>query len=108
MTDQNMEEKIAEAKSEASGEKPAMTTGKKAFLVFFLIVLIIFAVTAVKWFHYRFTHAITDNAFVESDLINVAPLVSGYIQKIHVQEGDPIEKGKLLVYLLTSAQQPQI
>jgi len=92
-----MEEKRSEEKKEASGEKPAMTTGKKVFLVFFLIVLIIFAVIAVKWFHYRFTHAITDNAFVESDMINVAPLVSGYIQKIHVQEGDPIEKGELLV-----------
>ncbi|MEK6776666.1 MAG: HlyD family secretion protein [bacterium] len=92
MTDQTAEEKGAEA-----GEKPAMTIGKKAFLVLFLIVLIVFAVIAVKWFHYRFTHAITDNAFVESDLINVAPLVSGYINKIHVQEGDQIEKGKLLV-----------
>ncbi len=80
-----------------STEKPAMTTGKKVFLVLFLILLIGFSVIAVKWFHYRFTHAITDNAFVESDMINLAPLVSGHIRKISVEEGDRVEKGQEVV-----------
>ncbi|NOY53095.1 MAG: HlyD family secretion protein [Deltaproteobacteria bacterium] len=78
-------------------EKPAMTTGKKIFLVLFLILLIVFAGIAAKWLHYRFTHAITDNAFVESDMINVAPLVSGHIRTIFVEEGDRVKKGQLLL-----------
>jgi len=78
-------------------DKPTLTTGKKVFLVLFLILLAGFALIAVRWFHYRFTHAITDNAFVESDMINTAPLVSGHIRMISVDEGDRVKKGEVLV-----------
>ncbi len=78
-------------------EQTGMTPGKKVFFIIFLLVLMVFAGIGVKWVRYRFTHAITDNAFVEADMVNVAPLVSGRIKKIHVREGDRVEKGDLLV-----------
>ena len=48
------------------------------------------------WLHYRFTHAVTDAAFVKADMVTVAPLVAGTIAEVLVKEAQPVEKGQLL------------
>ncbi len=62
-------------------------------LVAALVVLVPFG---TRWLHYRFTHSITDNAFVKSDLVNVAPLVAGHIAEMLVDDGDAVQTGQLL------------
>jgi membrane fusion protein (multidrug efflux system) len=50
------------------------------------------------WLFYRFTHSITDDAFVESRLVNIGTQqVSGYIVQMLVQEHDYVKAGQLLV-----------
>jgi membrane fusion protein (multidrug efflux system) len=62
-------------------------------VVFFLIGLPL----SFKWLYYRFTHATTNNAFVEADLVTVSPLVSGHVKTVLVDEGDLVKEGQLLM-----------
>jgi membrane fusion protein (multidrug efflux system) len=51
----------------------------------------------MQWFAYRGSHSITDDAFVEAHIVNVAPeMVSGRIVRFLVEENDHVEKGQLL------------
>ena len=67
------------------------------------MILVLIGVLAVgvqfsmSWISYRRTHSITDDAFVEAHIINVAPqLVSGRIVKFLVEENDRVEQGQVL------------
>src|SRR5262245_31170527 len=49
------------------------------------------------WFTYRLTQSITDDAFVEAHIVNVAPeMVSGRIVRFLVEENDHVEQGRVL------------
>ena len=49
------------------------------------------------WWSYRLTHSITDDAFVEGHIINVAQeSVSGRLVRFLVDENDRVEQGQLL------------
>lgn len=49
-----------------------------------------------QWLVYRFTHSITNDAFVESHLVNLAPQVAGHLAEVLVEEHDLVKKGQLL------------
>ena len=60
---------------------------------------VLLAVTpfAVYWAVYRWTHSITDDAFVETHVVNIAPQeVSGHLARYLVQENDTVAAGQLL------------
>jgi membrane fusion protein (multidrug efflux system) len=53
---------------------------------------------AWSWWSYRQTHSITEDAFVEAHIVNVAPqTVSGHIVRFLVEENDKLEQGQVLV-----------
>jgi len=54
------------------------------------------ALWALCWAAYRFTHSITRDAFVASDLVNVAPQVDGALVEVRVLEQDTVAKGQVL------------
>jgi membrane fusion protein, multidrug efflux system len=61
------------------------------------LVLLVVAPFAVWWVIYRLTHSITDDAFVETHVVNVAPQeVSGHLVRYLVQEQDIVAAGQLL------------
>lgn len=62
----------------------------------------------MNWLYYRFTHAITDDAFVESDLINITPRVPGHIKELLVDESHVIKKGQVLALLDPVDYQAQV
>jgi membrane fusion protein (multidrug efflux system) len=67
-------------------------------LVASALVVVVAAPFAVDWTVYRYTHSITDDAFVETHLVNVAPQeVSGHLVRYLVQEHDEVAAGQLLV-----------
>ncbi len=46
---------------------------------------------------FRFTHSITDDAFVEAHIVNVAPQIgSGHIVRFLVEENERVEQGQVL------------
>jgi membrane fusion protein (multidrug efflux system) len=52
---------------------------------------------AWSWWSYRLTHSITEDAFVEAHIVNIAPqTVSGHIVRFLVEENDHVEQGQLL------------
>ena len=64
-------------------------------IVVFLIALFVF----IKWMHYRYTHAVTNNAFVETDMVEIAPLVAGHLKKLLVDEGDRVKQGQVVAFI---------
>src|SRR5262249_30926188 len=51
----------------------------------------------LDWWTYRVSHSITDDAFVEAHIVNVAPqMVSGRIVRFDVEENDRVEQGRVL------------
>jgi membrane fusion protein (multidrug efflux system) len=61
------------------------------------LVLLVVGLVAVPWVEYRLTHSMTDDAFVQTHVVNVAPQeVSGHLVRYLVQEGDAVAAGQLL------------
>jgi membrane fusion protein (multidrug efflux system) len=55
------------------------------------------APAAFSWWSFRSTHSITEDAFVEAHIVNVAPQsVSGHLVRFYVEENDRVEPGQLL------------
>jgi membrane fusion protein (multidrug efflux system) len=90
-----MSENIANTSSSGG----ANAGNRKIKIVVTVLIVIAAAVYSVHWMHYRFTHSITDNAFVESDLVNVAPLVAGHLKSLEVDDGDAVANGQLLAVI---------
>ncbi len=76
-----------------------MSAKQKIMLGAGILLLLIFLPLGWKWLSYQFTHATTNNAFVESDLISVSPLVSGHLKEILVDESDLVKKGQLMAII---------
>jgi membrane fusion protein (multidrug efflux system) len=61
------------------------------------VLLVLVGPLALSWGTYRFTHSITDDAFVESHLVNIGPQqVSGHLVRFLVQEHDVVSAGQTL------------
>src|SRR5246127_964584 len=61
------------------------------------LVLLAVAPFTVSWVVYRFSHSITDDAFVQTHVVNIAPQeVSGHLVRYLVQEHDEVAAGQLL------------
>ncbi|MCX5884983.1 MAG: HlyD family secretion protein [Proteobacteria bacterium] len=72
---------------------------KKIAAIAGIVFLLIFIPISVQWLLYRFTHAITNDAFVETDLINISPLVPGHIKTLYVDESYTIKQGQPLAFI---------
>src|ERR1700733_11098646 len=61
------------------------------------LLLLVVLPLSVWWVVYRYTHSITDDAFVETHVVNIAPQeVSGHLVRYLVQEHDVVAVGQLL------------
>lgn len=62
-----------------------------------LLGLVVIAVLFIKWWSFRLTHSITDDAFVEADIVNIAAQsVSGRLDRFLVEENSRVEQGQVL------------
>src|SRR5262245_56104374 len=60
-------------------------------------VAVVAAYFGLHWWTYRLSHSITDDAFVEAHIVNVAPeMVSGRVVRLLVDENDRVEQGQVL------------
>ena len=82
--------------------RSAGTAGRKWSRTIVLAILLIAAVavavpTLWNWVEFRRTHSITDDAFVEAHIVNIAPqMVSGRIVRFLVEEDERVEPGQIL------------
>ncbi len=62
-----------------------------------LLLVAAVAFIVYSWWSYRVAHSITEDAFVEAHIINVASqTVSGHITRFMVEENDHVEQGQVL------------
>ncbi|MDH3344805.1 MAG: HlyD family secretion protein [Desulfobacteraceae bacterium] len=62
----------------------------------------------IRWLHYYITHASTDDANVEGDLISVSSTVSGKIRQLPIREGEQVKKGQLIAQLREEDYQAKV
>src|SRR5215471_3602067 len=70
--------------------------GSKWARLFVVLALVLAAVSplALGWLSYHFSNSITDDAFVETHIVNLGPQqVSGHIVRFLVQEHDAVSAG---------------
>ncbi len=84
----------------------------------FILVGASVAVAAVAWLIYWFAigqnHITTDNAYVNADIADITPLVSGPVVQVNVVDTQAVKKGQTLVVIddtdfrvaLMAAQRP--
>jgi membrane fusion protein (multidrug efflux system) len=74
-----------------------------------LAAAIVVGFFGIRWFMYRTSHSITNDAFVEAHIVNVAPeMVSGHIVRILVEENDQVEQGQVLAEIEPVHYQDQV
>jgi membrane fusion protein (multidrug efflux system) len=82
---------------------PAPLRSRLTWLLWLGGLLVVIGVTvplAWSWWSYRDNHSITDDAFVEAHIVNVAPqTVSGHLVGFLVEENDRVEQGQLLAVI---------
>jgi len=81
---------------------------QKWLIVIFIIGILAGSFYGIRWLHYYFTHASTDDASVEGDLISVSSTVSGKIRLLSVHEGEQVKKGQLVAQLREEDYQAQV
>ncbi len=85
-----------------------MSLRRVALLLTVAVGLLVGATFGIRWLHYYFTHASTDDARVKGDLIAVSPTVQGKIHFLPIQEGDRVAKGQLIAQLREEDYQAQV
>jgi membrane fusion protein (multidrug efflux system) len=75
-----------------------------------VVVLVAGAAPATyHWARQRVSHSLTDDAFVEAHIVNLAPeMVSGHLVRFHVQENDRVTEGQLLAEIDSVPYQDQV
>jgi membrane fusion protein (multidrug efflux system) len=66
-------------------------------MVVAILLAALTVLAVIRWWHDRATLSITDDAFVEAHIVNIAPeVVSGRIVRLFVDEDDRVERGQVL------------
>lgn len=62
-------------------------------------VLLVAAIGGLIYWFYARQFETTDDAFIESDIVQISPRIASYVAKVHVKENQFVKKGDLLVEL---------
>src|SRR5262245_23328194 len=66
-------------------------------IAIFGVLIVVGLMLLIPWIIDRRTHSITDDGFVESHIVNVAPeMVSGRIVRFLVDENDSVKQGEII------------
>ena len=85
-------------------KKPADPRKKALGIAVGAVVLILALLWGIRYYHYAKTHTSTDDAYVEGNLVNVSPIISGTLSTLTVEEGDIVHKGQLIGRIEDSGQ----
>ncbi|HAS63958.1 MAG TPA: hemolysin D [Vibrio sp.] len=85
------------AENNAQNHSVATKKRKKAPLIATVIMLSLGLLGTGYWFGYGQYFESTDNAYLQGDITNISPKVSGYIVKSYVSDNQLVKKGDLLV-----------
>src|SRR5205085_9084655 len=85
----------------AAGSPGATARGHSVVRIAGMTLAVVLGAVAIlfgcRWVHYRWMHSITEDAFIEAHIVNVAPQsVSGHLIRYLVEENDRVEQGQVL------------
>lgn len=73
--------------------------GRRRALFIVITLFVVFgAAIAVYWFMHR-NLVSTDDAFIQADVVHIAPRIPGTVTKVYVNDNDRVKEGQLLVQL---------
>ena len=87
------------AQAPADPPKKAGFAQSPLFKVLAAIVLIAAIIFGTIFYLNSQNHVSTDDAYVQGDLINVSPIISGTLEKLTVDEGDYVKAGQVIAVL---------
>ena len=70
---------------------------RPAFLIGASLILLLAILFGVRYWAYARSHETTDDAFIDGDIVQVSPKVSGYVTKIYVKANQDVKAGDLLL-----------
>jgi membrane fusion protein (multidrug efflux system) len=88
-----------EEEPEAPAAPPRSGWKKPLALVAFLLLLAVGVDLGLGYWRFASTHTSTDDAQIASDVIQIAPQVSGTVRQVLVGDNQPVKAGDLLVVL---------
>jgi membrane fusion protein, multidrug efflux system len=81
----------------SAGVKKRFRPGRLLALAVVVGLVAVGLMPVMSWVEYRRTHSITDDAFVEAHIVNVAPeVVSGRLIRYQVDENDQVVQGQVV------------
>lgn len=80
-------------------QKMRENTRKRLMLALCAVVALGVAGYGTWWFLTGRYHQSTDNAYVEAEIVHIAPKVEGYVAKVAVQDNQAVKQGDLLLKL---------
>ena len=66
-------------------------------ILFLAVGVVIGAKYGVEYWIYTMTHIYTDGARVKGAMVSLSPEVSGLVRKVHIDEGNEVKKGMVLI-----------
>lgn len=111
MASKNKDTKVTTEKgveSESMNTNSARNLFRKILFIILVLGIAVGSFYGIRWLHYYFTHASTDDARVKGDLIAVSPTVQGKIRVLSVKEGDRLKKGQLIAQLREDDYQAKV
>lgn len=101
---------MAQAETAAPAAAPARTGGrrKQLFSILFAVVALAAVVYGVWWMLVGSRYVSTDDAYVDAEVAQVTPLVSGPVKEVRVVDTQPVKQGDVLVVLDPSDAQLEV
>lgn len=69
---------------------------RPAVLIGFAVLLIVGLFFGVRYYLHARTHTSTDDAFIDGEVIQISPKVSGHVLKLYIHENQRVKQGDLL------------
>ncbi len=90
-----------DAVSDGSVDEPARKRPRKRHIALVVVVLLLAAGLTFGVIHWLDTrhYETTDDAFIDGDIIPISPRVAGHVEKVLVDDNQPVHAGDVLVIL---------
>ena len=89
-------------------KKPASPLRRLLTIALIAAAVIAALIYGLSYYNYAQNHTSTDDAYVTGNLVNVSPIISGTLNSLTVDEGDPVKKGQLIGRIEDSGQRASL
>lgn len=90
------------------GKKPTSPLRKLITAGIIAAVLIAALIYGFSYYTYAQNHVSTDDAQITGNLVNVSPIISGTLNSLTVDQGDPVKQGQLIGRIEDSGQRASV